>query len=57
MKYVSLEQLSEMLEVSKVTILRWERLGEFPTGYRINKRCIRWDLDEVEAWMRTKQEA
>ena len=49
-------ELCELLGVSYVAIWTWVRDGRFPAGISITdgikgKGTVRWDADEVEAWI------
>ena len=39
------------LGVSCETILRWHRAGKLPGGYRLGSNVLRFDEDEVQAWL------
>ena len=50
-KWVSTKQIAEHLGVSDRTVREKIARGEF-TGYRLNARFVRLDLNEVDAAMR-----
>ena len=48
--YLTVDQVATRFVVSKDTIWRWRRDGEFPAPYRLGGRTARWRLSEIEAW-------
>lgn len=55
-QYISVEELSKNLSVSKYTVYSWTSSGLLPY-HKIGKRII-FDPDEVEEWiMKFKKEA
>ncbi len=51
---VSADQLIESLGVTRQTIMRWVKAGEFPKPTRIGRRILRWDVAEVNQWREQK---
>ena len=49
---LSEEQLLQLVPLSKVSIWRLERRGQFPRGSFISANRKIWYLDEVIAWQR-----
>jgi excisionase family DNA binding protein len=49
-------QVAEWLQVSPETVLRKWRRGELP-GYRLEDNCLRFDEDELEAWLADRRVA
>jgi excisionase family DNA binding protein len=50
--------VAELLDVSCETVLRWHRSGKLPGGRRLGSNVLRFDRDEIEAWLngtRTKR--
>ena len=43
--------VAELLDVSCETVLRWHRSGKLPGGRRLASNVLRFDRDEVEAWL------
>ena len=50
-RWASMQEAAEYLGVSSRTVREWITRGQI-TGYRINARVYRVDLDEVDAAMR-----
>jgi excisionase family DNA binding protein len=46
---------AEQVGVSRKTILNWVRDGKFPQPIRCGRRTLRYDRDEVAAWLRARQ--
>ncbi len=44
-------QLKEIVPLADTTIYEMERRGEFPRRFALTRRCVVWDLAEVEAWL------
>lgn len=56
MNYLSDKKVSERYEVSRATLWRWVREGQFPSPVKLSPGCTRWKLADIEAW-EAKQEA
>ena len=48
-KLLTIEQLSELIQVSKSTVYHWTHIGFIP-HYRLPK-AVRFKLSEVENWL------
>ncbi len=48
--YASAEEVAVRFGVSKDTIWRWRREGDFPAPVRLGGRTSRWRLSDIEAW-------
>jgi predicted DNA-binding transcriptional regulator AlpA len=46
---MSAATLAERYDVSKATIWRWSRIGEFPKPIKING-STRWSQDDIESF-------
>ena len=55
-RWVSGPTLSNILNISSVTLWRWRRTGGFPTAKRVNGRLY-FFRDEVAAWLDSQQDA
>jgi len=53
--FLSDEQLAKRYGVSRSTIWRWLRKGDFPSPVKLGPGCTRWPLDDVQAWEAEKQ--
>ena len=48
--YLSVIQVAERLGVSRDSIYRWKRLGDFPKAYKLSAGSSRWRLADIEDW-------
>lgn len=48
--YLSVEQVAARYNVSKDTIWRWSREGNFPKPMKLGGMTSRWRLQDIEAW-------
>ena len=46
--------VAERLGVSPATVLRRWRSGDLP-GYRLAENCLRFDPDELDAWLELRR--
>ena len=44
-------ELRKIVPLADTTIYEMERRGEFPRRFALTRRCVVWDLDEVETWL------
>jgi excisionase family DNA binding protein len=47
---LTIEQLSDWLQVPKQTVYKWRSRGGGPPGFRIGKH-VRFEVGEVERWL------
>jgi prophage regulatory protein len=50
-------QLRQIVPLSDTTIYEMEQRGEFPRRFALTRRCVVWDLGEVEAWLAARLRA
>jgi len=55
MKILRKNELIKKVGLSGSTIWRYERDGTFPRRFKLGKRTVGWDADEVEAWFEEKK--
>ncbi|CAN7339442.1 AlpA family transcriptional regulator [Acidovorax sp. LjRoot74] len=55
--YINRKQLLAKVPLSDRTIYNLEKRGAFPKRITLTARNVAWDLNEVEAWMRTRRES
>ena len=53
-KIIRARKVAELLDVSRVTVWRWERDGRLPKKRRIGPNVVGWDFEEIEAWLAAK---
>jgi excisionase family DNA binding protein len=53
---LTLEQLSELLQVPRQTVYRWRAHGSGPRGFRVGKH-VRYDIADVMRWLDSRRDA
>lgn len=53
---VKARDIAQMANVSLQTVLKWAREGKIP-HHRISARCLRFSVEEVNAWLQAKRDA
>ena len=48
-------ELRAIVPLGDTTIYEMEQKGEFPRRFYLTPRCVVWDLDEVETWVRKRR--
>lgn len=48
--YLSVEQVANRFGVSKDSIWRWKRNGDFPAPFKLGGTTTRWRLADIEEW-------
>lgn len=48
--YLSVDQLAVRLGVSKDSIWRWRRQGDFPKPVKFGRNTTRWRLADIQAY-------
>ncbi|GHU17813.1 hypothetical protein FACS189475_02250 [Betaproteobacteria bacterium] len=51
------EELRELVPLADSTIYDLEQRGDFPRRFYLTPRCVAWDFDEVQEWMKARKEA
>jgi prophage regulatory protein len=49
-------ELKKLCGLSRSTVWRLEKAGEFPKKIQIGARAIAWLFDEIQLWIETKKE-
>lgn len=49
-KYLSVKQVAERFRVSRHTIYRWKREGDFPKAVKLSAGSVRWRLSDIAEW-------
>ena len=55
MKLLRIEEVSSMTSLSRSTIKRMVRAGEFPAPIRVGKNRVAWEKEELEAWVQERR--
>jgi prophage regulatory protein len=50
-------ELRKMVPLADTTIYEMERRGEFPRRFPLTRRCVVWDLGEIETWLAQRKKA
>lgn len=50
-RILGIRQLEEMLGITRTTIYRWQRDGNFPAPLKLGQRANRWREDEILNWL------
>ena len=48
--YLSVDQVAKRFDVSKDSIWRWKRNGDFPKPIKLGGSTTRWRLSDIERW-------
>jgi len=48
--FLSVEEVAGRYGVSKDTIWRWRREGDFPKPVKLGAKITRWRLNDIEDW-------
>ena len=54
LKLLNEEQLREVLQLSRSSVYRLLRCGALPKPVRVGLRTRRWNLNDVEQWLRER---
>ena len=49
--------VEKKIGVSKATLHRWVRDGQFPRPIRLGVRAVAWRAEEIEAWLASRNRA
>jgi excisionase family DNA binding protein len=55
-KLLTAREIAERFGVSVETVLRWHRSGRLPGGYRLASGVLRWNAEELDAWLEEQRE-
>jgi excisionase family DNA binding protein len=48
---LSADDVADLAQVKRPTVLRWNRQGRMPAAVRLNERTLRWRPADVQAWI------
>ena len=51
MRLLRIDQVKEQTGLSKASIYKQIRLGNFPSGVKITRRSTAWPSDHIEHWI------
>ena len=46
--------LSKMLGISRSTLFRWMRDGEFPRNFNMGANSVAWLYSDIESWIQSR---
>ena len=55
MQFLRIDEVVAKVGLSRPTIWRLERTGEFPKRRQLGKNSVAWLEEEVEEWMRDRE--
>jgi excisionase family DNA binding protein len=53
---VKAKDIAQLANVTLQTVLKWARENKIP-HHRISARCLRFSVEEVNAWLQAKRDA
>ncbi len=53
-KLLNLRQVVELVGLSRTTIWRLERAGQFPRRRQVSTKAVRWNQAEIEDWISSR---
>ena len=57
LKFITLSQVIEKVSLGGSTILRWEKLGQFPEAVRLSSTKRVWLKSDIDRWMLEKKKS
>lgn len=54
-QYIRLSRVTEITDLSRASIWRRIRIGDFPAPIKLSANCARWDLGLVQDWFKKKE--
>ena len=54
MKILRKSEVSKLIGLSKVTIWRLERKGQFPKRIQLSTRSVGWVEEEIHSWIESR---
>ena len=55
--YKNRQDIEKRFKVSRATIYRWIKAGNFPKPVRLGPNMVRWKASDIKAWMIQKEVA
>ena len=52
--YQTRQQVEKLFQVSRPTLYRWMKEGNFPKNVKFGPNLVRWKTSDLEAWMEEK---
>ena len=57
MKILRFDEVAERTGLSRTTVWRLERQGQFPARIQLSPRAVGWPAEEVEEWLKSRPQA
>ncbi len=54
MRFLRIDEVIDKVGLSRPTIWRLERAGEFPRRRQLGRNSVGWVEDEIEQWMQSR---
>ncbi len=54
MRFLRIDEVIDKVGLSRPTIWRLERVGQFPKRRQLGKNSVAWVEDEIEKWMESR---
>lgn len=57
MRILRTDEVAERLGVSRTTLWRWEREGDFPDRIKLGPNSVGWRESDLEDWLEQRADA
>jgi prophage regulatory protein len=55
--YLTRQQVEKLFQVSRPTLYRWMKEGNFPKNIKLGANMVRWKTSDLEAWIAEREAA
>ena len=55
--YQTRQQVEKLIKVSRPTLYRWMKEGNFPKNIKLGANLVRWKTSDLEAWIAEREAA
>ena len=53
--YQTRQQVEKLIKVSRPTLYRWMKTGDFPKPVHMGANMVRWKASDIEKWLAEKE--
>lgn len=53
-KLLRIDQVSDKIGVSRATIYRLQKGGDFPRSTKVHGKCVAWSEAEIDDWIKSR---
>tara|TARA_B110000037_G_C16908608_1_gene419306 strand:+ start:479 stop:667 length:189 start_codon:yes stop_codon:yes gene_type:complete len=53
--YQTRQQVEKLIKVSRPTLYRWMKNGDFPKPVHMGANMVRWKASDIENWLAEKE--